>query len=298
MAELTPELTPQVIAACTENGEEAAGALSRAFDGEFVVKPGVPGLRDGLSADALTGPGLAFAFKFGEESTLAVLSASGGIVPEWTQSPDDTGKSKLATLGQELSMLFFPETLMADSYQATWVEDLAAAVERAGAASDATTMPIEIAKGETLGQILLLWPVTDANAALATSQDASEPEATPQAATAEDCPAQSRVLRGDRRQPTDYRDLPPNSISALRVSVPVSVNLAGKKMSLGDVVELGPGSIIAFDKSCDAPIEVAVGEHPIAKGEAAKVGERFGVRILEMILPEEHFRPMLPPRAS
>ena len=105
------------------------------------------------------------------------------------------------------------------------------------------------------------------------------------------------MLKWKGRPLSDYRDLPANTLSMLQVMVPVSANLASKKVEIHDVMELGPGSILTFDKQCDGPIELAVGEHPVAEGDPVKVGEKFGLRVRRMILPEEHFRTMLPPEA-
>ncbi len=324
MAFLTPELAAQVVTATTTNAEEASGALSRAFDGEFVVKAGEPAPFDPSTA-GLSGGGLVFAFKFGDEQMLAVLPAGTEgaphrMVPEWTKAPDPTGESKLSTLGQELSMLFLPDSLMADAFEGRWVDDLAAAVSHAEPAADATAAPIEIAQGESLAALTLVWPVTNADAAFAAA--AAEPAletAAPEGPAAADAPAapaalasqplgiaatpeedksQSKVLRWKKPAPRDLRDLPPNVLSALRVMVPVSVHLAGKKIKLAEVIDLGPGSIITFDKACDAPLEVSIGGRPVATGEAVKVGERFGVRVQKMILPEEHFRTMLPAKKA
>jgi flagellar motor switch/type III secretory pathway protein FliN len=312
VAFLTPELAAQVVAATTTNAEEAAGALSRAFDGEFVVKAGEPGKFEPTGSDSISGGGLVFAFKFGEEQMLAALPAGTGLVPEWTKTPDPTGASKLSTLGQELSMLFLPDSMMADSFDGRWVEDLAAAIGRSEPAADATAAPIEIAQGESLATLTLVWPVANADAAFnaatsaASSAPATQPIAEPiaetpplaLAATPEVEKSQSKVLRWKQPAPRDLRDLPPNVLSALRVTVPVSVNLAGKKIKLEEVIDLGPGSIITFDKACDAPLEVSIGGRPVATGEAVKVGERFGVRVQKMILPEEHFRTMLPAKKA
>lgn len=293
VAELTPELAAPAVAACKANAEEAAGALGRAFDGDFVLRAGEAAPYDAPP----TGPGLAFAMRFGDEGMLVLLGGDESLAPAWVKSPDPTGASKLSTLGQELSMLLVPDTLMADSFEGRWVDDLAAAAGRAAPARDATRLEIEVARGEALGKITLLWPVANADAALAAPQAEATPAgagATEAPAAADEKPAVSRVLRWRPLPARDLRDLPPNVLSALRVLVPVSVNLAGKKAPLRDVVELGPGSIITFDKPCDDPLEVTVGGRPFAQGDAVKVGERFGVRLKQMVLPDEHFRPMLP----
>ncbi len=85
-------------------------------------------------------------------------------------------------------------------------------------------------------------------------------------------------------------DLPPYTRSLLRIRVPVVVTLARKRQALGKIVELGPGSIIQFDKSCEELLELSVGDHPVASGEAVKVGDKFGLRILTMTLPGERFQ--------
>lgn len=84
-------------------------------------------------------------------------------------------------------------------------------------------------------------------------------------------------------------ELPNYSRSLLKICVPVSVVLANKKESVHDVVELAPGTIIKFSKSCDEPLHLFVGDQQVAEGEAVKVGDKFGFRVTGMTLPEEHF---------
>lgn len=85
------------------------------------------------------------------------------------------------------------------------------------------------------------------------------------------------------------RTLPGYVRSLLKVSVPVSVTLAAKRQSVRDVLELVPGSLITFDKPCSELLELSVNESPVARGEAVKVGESFGLRIAEIVLPDERF---------
>ena len=86
-------------------------------------------------------------------------------------------------------------------------------------------------------------------------------------------------------QPTEPvgKKLPAFTRSLLNVKVPISVALAAKKQSVQQVVELAPGSLIQFDKSCDQMLELFVGEHPVAEGVAVKVGEKFGLKINSLI---------------
>jgi flagellar motor switch protein FliN/FliY len=73
------------------------------------------------------------------------------------------------------------------------------------------------------------------------------------------------------------------------VQVPVSVTLAAQKHTVQEIRELVPGAIIKFDKSCDELLDLLVCDQPIAQGEVVKVGDKFGLRIRNMILPQEQF---------
>ena len=73
-------------------------------------------------------------------------------------------------------------------------------------------------------------------------------------------------------------DLPAYSQSLLRIPVAVVVTLAQQRQSLGRVVELGPGSILRFDKSCDEMLELHIGGRPIALGEAGHTLTQAGFR--------------------
>ncbi len=73
----------------------------------------------------------------------------------------------------------------------------------------------------------------------------------------------------------------------LCVRAPVSVTLAQKSVPLSMVLDLVPGAMIQFSKSCDAPLVLSVGGHPLALGEAVKVDDKFGLRIRTFDLSEE-----------
>ena len=65
----------------------------------------------------------------------------------------------------------------------------------------------------------------------------------------------------------------------LRIRVPIQVTLAAQRKSIQEIIELGPGSIVKFDKTCDEPLELSIGSRTIAQGEVVKVGDKFGLRI-------------------
>lgn len=309
MPEIDASLAPQLITTCSDNAAEIADALGRALGSDLVVKPGGP---EDPADNTPQGAGLAVLLTFGEGAIAATLPADSGLVPDWVKTPDPTGQSKLSTLAQELSLLLVPDELEADKHEAAWIDDLAAAIERSEPGNDALALPLEVAAGEQLGSLRLIWPLTAAENFLPAGagasdieQEVSAPEGEAEQEEAADTPADeadadepttktARILR-NFPAPRDYRDLPPNTVSMLQVQVPVSATLASKKFNVNEIIEIGPGSILTFDKSCEALLEVSVAGQPVAEGEAVKVGERFGVRLRRMILPVERFRPMLPP---
>jgi len=286
MTALTPEIAADVVATCREGADEIVACLTRALDGEFV---GVT-IEETTTYDAaqppanFDGAGLAIVFKFGETAAVALLPEASGLLPAWYAEPDPTGKSKLNTLAQELSMLLFPASLAADSFEAHHVDQLATVLARAEAATGATLVPLSLKRGEVQGQLSFLWPIAKSAELLAKpavpTEPATKPASEKPAAAAQ--PAEPEATDG-------FANLPKHTRSLFKVQVPVSVMLATQKQSVHDIISLVPGAIIKFDKSCDEPLELMVGDQRIAAGEVVKVGDKFGLRIREMIQPQERF---------
>lgn len=89
-----------------------------------------------------------------------------------------------------------------------------------------------------------------------------------------------------------FESLPAYSRSLLKITLPVTVTLATSKTSVGKLLELVPGSILQFKKTCDEPLSLEVNGYRVAEGETVKVGDKFGLRITAMALPEERFKPV------
>jgi flagellar motor switch protein FliN/FliY len=98
--------------------------------------------------------------------------------------------------------------------------------------------------------------------------------------------------RSDAESPSWLQRLPPYSRSLLKIKVPVTVTLATSKQSVRSILGLVPGAIIQFEKMCDEMLSLEVGNHRVAEGETVKVGDKFGLRLTSMTLPEERFRPV------
>lgn len=302
MASLSPEVIGDVVAACKAGASEAAQALGRALDVSLQLTVGRPGSLDrGNLPEGFDGPGLAVVLIVGQSGALFLLPETSGLVPSWCAAPDPTGQSKLTTLAQELGMILLPEAFMPDDFKAGRVKNLSGALARGAVVAGAAVVPLELSGSKTAGgTAMLVWPAASPGAVLgaAAAAEAKPPAAAPSHPAAEapraakPAPPPKPAARPARTTPTSSRDLPAYSKSLLRVSIPVVVTLARKRQPLGRIVELGPGAIIHFDKSCEEMLELEAGEHPVALGEAVKVGDKFGLRITSVRLPDERFVPL------
>lgn len=73
----------------------------------------------------------------------------------------------------------------------------------------------------------------------------------------------------------------------LDIPLEISVELGRVKMLVKDVVDLGTGSIIEIDKAAGEPVDVMVNGRLVARGEVVVIEDNFGVRITEIISPQE-----------
>ncbi len=299
MSELTSEIASEVVAACQAGAEEAAGALGRSLDGEFALSVGEAGsYQSDSTPEGFDGPGLAILLKFGDVGFAALIPESSGLLPGWYADPDPTGESKLSTLAQELSMLLVPETLFADAFEAKRVEQLGAAVSAAGVEEGAALVPLQVTSGDSTAQLTLIWPLSSPDA-LYPAEEA--PEETTKESPAEATDAQPvanpAVETSSSDELQDFANLPAYTQSLLKVNVPVHVVLATKKENVKGIVDLAPGSIVKFEKSCEEMLHLFVGNQIFAEGEAIKIGDKFGFRVSSIEMPHEHFM-KVPPRRT
>lgn len=81
--------------------------------------------------------------------------------------------------------------------------------------------------------------------------------------------------------------------SLLRIDASVAVTLASKEMPVERILNLVPGMMIQFEKSCESPLLVEIDDQKIAQGEVVKVGDKFGLKITEIIHRDERWIPLV-----
>ena len=67
------------------------------------------------------------------------------------------------------------------------------------------------------------------------------------------------------------------------IDVRLTVELGRTDLPLRDVLALGEESVVMLDRLIDEPLDVKVNGKLIARGEVVAEGNRFGLRILELI---------------
>jgi flagellar motor switch protein FliN/FliY len=73
------------------------------------------------------------------------------------------------------------------------------------------------------------------------------------------------------------------SRALLAIKTTVSVTLARKQESVERIISLVPGSMLTFEAHCDEPLTLEAGGKTIATGETVKIGDKFGLRIREIL---------------
>lgn len=76
------------------------------------------------------------------------------------------------------------------------------------------------------------------------------------------------------------------SLDALRdVPITVTARLGHVVLPIGEILTLGPGSVIELEESVNQPIELTVRGVPFATAEVVVVDDHFAVRIKTLLPP-------------
>lgn len=67
------------------------------------------------------------------------------------------------------------------------------------------------------------------------------------------------------------------------VPLQVSVEVGRSRILLKDLLRMGEGYVIELDKMAGEPLDLYVNSRLIARGEAVMVGEKFGIRLTEVV---------------
>ena len=67
------------------------------------------------------------------------------------------------------------------------------------------------------------------------------------------------------------------------VPLHVSVEVGRARILLKDLLQMGEGYVVELDKLAGEPLDLYVNGRLIARGEAVKVGDKFGIKLTEVV---------------
>ena len=80
----------------------------------------------------------------------------------------------------------------------------------------------------------------------------------------------------------------------LDIPVRITVELGRTKISIRNLLQLAHGSVVELDGLAGEPMDVLVNGTLIAHGEVVVVNDRFGIRLTDIITPQERIRKLNP----
>lgn len=69
----------------------------------------------------------------------------------------------------------------------------------------------------------------------------------------------------------------------LNVPIELTARLGSRRMTLREILALGPNAVVELDRPAGAAIDVLANDRLVARGEIVAVDETFGVRITELV---------------
>ena len=83
---------------------------------------------------------------------------------------------------------------------------------------------------------------------------------------------------------------PQNLEVVLDIPVRLSMEVGNTNISIRKLLKLNKGSVVELSRLAGEPLDVMVNGTLIAQGEVVVVNEKFGVRLLDVISPEQRIQ--------
>lgn len=79
----------------------------------------------------------------------------------------------------------------------------------------------------------------------------------------------------------------------LDIPLLVTVELGRTKLLVKDILQLNQGAVVELSKMAGEPLDVFVNSKLVARGEAVVVNEKFAIRLVDIVSPNERMERML-----
>jgi flagellar motor switch protein FliN len=215
---------------------------------------------------SISGAGLVILFQVGEEGAAVLIPET--LLPSHHLLPEDASTvSAVEALADQWSRDMMPRELETNQSTGLLVNNIEAEISAAKPLPWAQCLELIVETPQTEtgpvsddqaanGRMHLVWPL--GNPPFPVELSATSPERSAEEMAAD----RARVIK-----------------NLSQIPIPVVVRLAEKKMDVGQVMDLSPGLLITFSKPCDDLLDLYVNNHLYCRGEAVKIGEKFGLKI-------------------
>jgi len=89
----------------------------------------------------------------------------------------------------------------------------------------------------------------------------------------------------------EMRDSSPEDLDRiLDLPLEIHVELGRRRVRISEMLKIGTGSVLELDVAAGGPLSIYANKVLVAQGEPVIVGERYGVRIIEIVTPQERIR--------
>ena len=107
-------------------------------------------------------------------------------------------------------------------------------------------------------------------------------------------PEETAELLQDNQQPQSVRNGLGNLGRELEflydVPLQVSVEVGRARILLKDLLQMGEGYVVELDKLAGEPLDLYVNARLIARGEAVRVGDKFGIKLTEVVSQSDRIK--------
>ena len=76
----------------------------------------------------------------------------------------------------------------------------------------------------------------------------------------------------------------------LDIPVRLSMEVGNTKISIRKLLQMSKGSIVELTRTAGEPLDVLVNGTLVARGEVVVVNDKFGIRLLDVISPEQRLQ--------
>lgn len=79
----------------------------------------------------------------------------------------------------------------------------------------------------------------------------------------------------------------PNYAMLSQIPLRLSVEVGSTSLKLAELMDLSEGSVVELDRQATELLDILVNGKLVARGEVVTVGGKFGIRVVDVVAPEQ-----------